>query len=48
MKKTYINPEVSVAQFACVNLMQAASPAGGGQGGSDPVVNTGIPTDDQW
>lgn len=45
MKKTYINPEVSVAQFACVNLMQAAS---GGGSGSDPVVNTGIPTDDQW
>lgn len=46
MKKNYINPEVSVAQFACTNLMQAASPAGGG--GTEPSVNSGIPTDDQW
>jgi len=46
MKKNYINPEVSVAQFACTNLMQAASPAGGG--GTNPDVNIGIPTDDQW
>ena len=45
-KKNYINPEVSVAQFACTNLMQAASPAGGG--GTNPDVNIGIPTDDQW
>lgn len=44
-KKNYINPEVSVALFACTNLMQAASPAGGGAG---PDVNAGIPTDDQW
>ena len=47
MKKTYINPEVSVAQLACVNLMQAASGGGSGTGGNTGV-NTGIPTDDQW
>ena len=46
MKKNYINPEVSVAQFACTNLMQAASPAGGG--GANQGVNAGMPTDDQW
>ena len=28
MKKSYINPEVQVAQFASMTLMQAASPAG--------------------
>ena len=27
MKKNYINPEVQVAQFASMTLMQAASPA---------------------
>ena len=27
MKKNYINPEVLVAQFASMTLMQAASPA---------------------
>ena len=30
MKKNYINPEVQVAQFASMSLMQAASPAGPG------------------
>ena len=44
MKRTYIQPEVQVAQFASMTLMQAASPA--------PVA-TGIPigggdTDIQW
>ena len=29
MKKNYINPEVQVAQYASMTLMQAASAAGG-------------------
>ena len=29
-KKIYNQPEVQVAQFASMSLMQAASPAGGG------------------
>ena len=45
MTKTYIQPEVQVAQFASMTLMQAASPAA-------PAA-TGIPigggdTDIQW
>ena len=44
MTKTYIQPEVQVAQFASMTLMQAASPA--------PAA-TGIPigsgdTESQW
>ena len=46
MKKNYIHPEVQVAQFASMNLMQAASPAGPSSGGG--LINSGIPTDDQW
>ena len=42
MKKNYINPEVQVAQYASMTLMQAASPAG-------PTIGTyDIPTYDQW
>ena len=39
MKKNYINPQVQVAQFASMTLMQAASPAPGFSGepiGGDP------------
>ena len=43
MTKTYIQPEVQVAQFASMTLMQAASPA---------PAPTGLPiggdTDQQW
>ena len=44
MKKLYFQPEVLVAQFASMTLMQAASPA---------PAQTGIPigsgdTDTQW
>ena len=44
MTKTYIQPEVQVAQLASMTLMQAASPA---------PVQTGLPisggdTDTQW
>ena len=44
MKKLYFQPEVLIAQFASMSLMQAASPA---------PAQTGIPigdgdTDTQW
>ena len=42
MTKTYIQPEVQVAQFASMSLMQAASPAGNTMGMSN------IATDEQW
>ena len=41
--KAYIQPEVQVAHFSSMTLMQAASPAGYQMG-----INTAIPTDDQW
>ena len=41
MKKNYINPEVQVAQFASMTLMQAASPAG-------PTMGTNDIPGDQW
>lgn len=46
--KKYIQPEISVAQYNSMTLMQAASggEGGGSSTGSTPV-NT-IPTDDQW
>ena len=40
MKKNYINPEVQVAQFASMALMQAASPA-------NLNIHTDIPGE-QW
>ena len=44
MKKNYINPEVQVAQFASMTLMQAASPAPVG----DQMPIGGGDTNDQW
>ena len=44
MKKNYINPEVHVAQFASMTLMQSASPAPVG----DQMPIGGGDTNDQW
>jgi len=44
MKKNYINPEVLVAQFASMTLMQAASGAPAG----DQMPIGGGDTDTQW
>jgi len=44
MKKNYINPEVLVAQFASMTLMQAAS-GGSAPGDQMPI---GGDTDQQW
>ena len=41
MKKNYINPEVQVAQYASMSLMEAASPA------NTMGVHSDIPSD-QW
>jgi len=42
MKKHYNQPEVQVAQFASMTLMQAASPAGGN------TMNFNNIEGDQW
>ena len=42
MKKNYNQPEVTVAQFASMTLMQAASGAGDQMGLSSTI------TDEQW
>ena len=44
MKKTYFQPEVTVAQVALNSMILAGS--GGGGGSSAPKYD--IPTDDQW
>ncbi len=41
-KKIYNQPEIQIAQFASMSLMQAASPAGNTMGMSSTI------TDDQW
>ena len=47
MKKLYNQPEVQVAQFASMALMQAASPEGGGTVYT-PFTMSSNPTNNQW
>ena len=47
MKKLYNQPEVQVAQFASMALMQAASPGGGGTVYT-PFTMSSTTTDTQW
>ena len=46
MAKTYFQPEVTVAHFASMTLMQAASPAPAPVGDQIPIP--GGDTDSQW
>ena len=46
MKKLYNQPEVQVAQFASMALMQAASP--GGESVYTPFTMSTTTTTDQW
>lgn len=43
MTKTYIQPEVQIAQVALASIVLAGSATPG-----DMNINSGIPTDDQW